>query len=149
MQEQVITEKKTVDDEGHFWFSADVQRQTEDGKEIFVDKDGNKISVDFANSVFRYITTHTIELDTDDAIEKIRVMLEGGIDVNNKSKYGATALMHVISYGAGIEIVKLLLEYGADVNAETETGWSPLRLARKHNANPDVIQLLKDAGAKE
>ena len=44
-------------------------------------------------------------------------LLDEGVDVNTKYRYGATALSYACDRG-NIEVVKVLLAHGADVNVE-------------------------------
>lgn len=82
----------------------------------------------------------------------IPLLIEYGIDVNNKGKIGMTALASACAMPNSdehqIETVKTLLEYGADVNATTDAGVSVLNIAVK---NPliclYVIKLLLENGA--
>jgi ankyrin repeat protein len=55
-----------------------------------------------------------------DNIKTIKMLLESGVDVNKKDRFGNTAL---ISATRGhIDIVKLLLEAGADPNLKNDSG---------------------------
>ena len=47
----------------------------------------------------------------------VGTLLDEGVDVNTKYRYGATALSYACDRG-NIEVVKVLLAHGADVNVE-------------------------------
>ncbi len=76
----------------------------------------------------------------------VKSFLDRGVDVNAKTRYGATALSYASDKGHA-EVVKLLLERGADPNVtdsfygETPLGWA---LMRSHT---DIIKLLIGNGA--
>lgn len=79
-------------------------------------------------------------------LAKVKVLLEKGVDVNAKSKYGATALSFACDKGA-VDIVKLLLEKNADVNVEdtfyhaTPVTWAVMK------ERYDIAALLIEHGA--
>lgn len=76
----------------------------------------------------------------------IKALLDNGIDVNSKTRYGASALSYACDKGH-IEVVKLLIERGADVNSrdtfygEVPLGWA---LSKDHI---QIVKLLLDKGA--
>jgi len=76
----------------------------------------------------------------------VKTFLDKGVDVNAKTRYGATALSYACDKGH-VEVVKLLLERGADVNVkdtfygEVPIGWA---LSREH---VEIVKLLLDKGA--
>lgn len=83
-------------------------------------------------------------------IEKVRLLLDAGIDVNGMDKHGATALISA-SWAGKQEVVDYLLEARADVNAVTQSKLTALMAAisqkndqvalvlLEHGANPNVI----------
>jgi hypothetical protein len=80
-------------------------------------------------------------------VTAVRALLDKGVDVNSKNRYGATALSYACDRG-NLELVTLLIERGADVNA-TDTFYkaSPITWATM-NGHADVIKLLLAKGAK-
>lgn len=79
-------------------------------------------------------------------VAAVKAFLDKGVDVNTKTRYGATALSYACDKGH-IEVVKLLIERGADVNVkdtfygEVPLGWA---LSRDH---VQIVKLLLDTGA--
>jgi ankyrin repeat protein len=76
----------------------------------------------------------------------VKAFLDKGVDVNSKTRYGATALSYACDKGH-VEVVKLLIERGADVNVkdtfygEVPLGWA---LSKDH---AQIVKLLLDKGA--
>jgi ankyrin repeat protein/uncharacterized protein DUF3471 len=76
----------------------------------------------------------------------VKALLDKGVDVNAKTRYGATALSYACDKGH-IEVVKLLIERGADVNSkDTFYGEVPLGWALSKEHIP-IIKLLLEKGA--
>ena len=79
-------------------------------------------------------------------VEKVKSILASGVDVNSRSKYGATALYFAADRGDA-ELAKVLLEAGADPNLKDQFyNGTPMMFAamRKHY---DVISCLYRYGA--
>jgi ankyrin repeat protein len=55
-------------------------------------------------------------------LEKVRLLVDAGADVNARSKQGMTPLLIAASNAGSIEIVRLLLAKGADVNSKRDSG---------------------------
>lgn len=80
-------------------------------------------------------------------IEKVRAMLDRGVDVNSKSRYGATALSFASEHG-NLELVRLLVERGADVNVrDTFYNSDPVTWA-VIKGHVEIVGLLLDKGAR-
>ena len=76
----------------------------------------------------------------------VKALLDKGVNVNSKTRYGATALSYACDKGH-VDVVKLLIERGADVNAaDTFYGEVPLGWALSHD-HVQVVKLLLDKGA--
>lgn len=76
----------------------------------------------------------------------VKALLDKGVDVNAKTRYGATALSYACDKGH-VEVVKLLIERGGDVNSkDTFYGEVPLGWALSHGHAP-IVKLLLDKGA--
>ena len=78
-------------------------------------------------------------------IDRIRLLLNNGADVNAKYEHGQTPLMWASKEGRA-DIVKLLLEKGADVNAKDRFNQTSLMYASKY-AFTDIVKLLLEKGA--
>ena len=77
----------------------------------------------------------------------VKSLLEQGVNVNEKYRYGTTALFPACDRGH-LEIVKLLLERGAEVNVrDTFYGATPLTWAAS-KGHAAIVKLLLDKGAQ-
>ncbi|WP_162297603.1 ankyrin repeat domain-containing protein [Wolbachia endosymbiont of Folsomia candida] len=78
----------------------------------------------------------------------IKLLIERGLDINDRDGCKLTALHQAVSYGFDINTIELLLELGADVNAKDEDGVTPLHIAASLGGdNKELINLLIDYGA--
>jgi hypothetical protein len=76
----------------------------------------------------------------------VKALLDKGVDVNAKTRYGATALSYACDKGH-VEVVKLLIDRGADVNVkDTFYGEVPLGWALSHD-HVQIVNMLLDKGA--
>ncbi len=81
-------------------------------------------------------------------IATVRELLESGVDVDFKSRYGATALFFAVDKGS-LEIVNLLLESGAEVDVKdtfykaTPVTWALFSLDKSPVHKEIVLLLLK------
>jgi hypothetical protein len=77
----------------------------------------------------------------------VKSLLDRGVDVNTKFRYGATALSYASDKGH-LEVVKLLLERKADANVkDTFYGATPLIWAAQKGYTK-IVEALLDAGAE-
>lgn len=77
----------------------------------------------------------------------VKSLLDKGVDVNAKTRYGATALSYACDRG-NVELVKLLLDRGADPNVkDTFYGEVPIGWALSHGYL-EVVKLLLEKGAE-
>ena len=95
------------------------------------------------------------------SIEAARILLDGGADVNQLSRYGWSALL-AATQNRNYQMGRFLIEHGADVNLANQGGWTALYLATDNRnleggdyptREPDMdhldyIQLLLVAGAE-
>jgi ankyrin repeat protein len=84
-------------------------------------------------------------------LDRVELLLAGGVDVNAQDKLGWTALMYASANGQK-DTVELLLAKGADVNAQDEYGRTVLMLASRcasWHENKHIVKLLKKYDAKE
>jgi len=83
----------------------------------------------------------------------VKRLLDEGVDVNTKYRYGATALSYACDRG-NLEVVKVLLEHGADVNVEdtfyhaTPLNWAASPAMGRKPEHAEIVGLLLDHGAK-
>ena len=76
----------------------------------------------------------------------VKALLDAGVDVNAKTRYGATGLSYACDKGH-VDVVRLLIERGADVNVKDSFyGEVPLGWALSHG-HAQVVKLLLDKGA--
>jgi len=78
-------------------------------------------------------------------LERVRELLEEGIDPNARDAHGETPLHKAASEGH-VHVARLLLEHGANPNARDEVGWTPLHWAA-YKGHVDVVKLLLKHGA--
>jgi ankyrin repeat protein len=62
------------------------------------------------------------------SIEAARVLLAGGANVNQTTRYGWSPLL-AATQNQNYQMAKFLIEHGADVNLANKGGWTPLYLA--------------------
>jgi ankyrin repeat protein/truncated hemoglobin YjbI len=82
-------------------------------------------------------------------LHRVRVLLDYGASLDDRGRYGLTALHYAVR-GGKLPLIQLLLERGAQVNARDEDGLTPLlHLAKtRSKANPiPVMELLAASGA--
>ena len=77
---------------------------------------------------------------------KVAALLEAGVDVNVRTRYGVTALIFAADKGR-LEVVRLLVERGADVNAQdTFYGTSAIGMALG-SGHHDIARYLLEHGS--
>jgi hypothetical protein len=83
----------------------------------------------------------------------VKKLLDEGVDVNTKYRYGATALSYACDRG-NLEVVKVLLEHGADVNVKdtfyhvTPLDWASSPAMGRKPQHAEIVGLLLAHGAK-
>ena len=78
-------------------------------------------------------------------LDRVRVSIQAGANVNAVDEDGDTPLHHASRYGR-FEIVKALIQAEADVNAANKHGWIPLHHASYHD-HTEIVLILIQAGA--
>jgi hypothetical protein len=84
----------------------------------------------------------------------VKKLLDEGVDVNTKFRYGATALFYACDHGH-LEVVKVLLDKGADMGLkDTFYSFTPLTLAigpaqKKKPEHAEIAKLLIQKGAPD
>jgi hypothetical protein len=82
----------------------------------------------------------------------VKALLDEGVDVNTKYRYGVTVLTYACDHGH-LDVVKLLLDRGADVNIKDSFyGFTPLLLAvspaqKRKPEHLEIVKLLLAHGA--
>ncbi|HEV7998445.1 MAG TPA: ankyrin repeat domain-containing protein [Planctomycetaceae bacterium] len=82
-------------------------------------------------------------------LHRVTVLLDYGASVNDRGRYGLTALHYAVR-GGKLPLIKLLLDRGAAVDALDEDGLTPLLHLAKTRSKADpipVMELLVDSGA--
>ena len=87
-----------------------------------------------------------IEASKDGKIEKVRMLLANGADVNHEDDDFNTALIYASKNGH-TNTVSLLLEKGADVNAAGMYYFTAL-IEASHGGHTDIVSILLEKGAK-
>lgn len=86
-----------------------------------------------------------IEVAGNERLERIRKLIDRGIDLSEGDTWGYTLLHHACMNGER-QIAELLIENGADVNAKSVIGITPLHAAAGRG-HADVARLLLDKNA--
>ncbi len=82
----------------------------------------------------------------------VKQLLDEGVDVNTKYRYGVTALTYACDHGH-LDVVKLLLDRGADVNVKDSFyGFTPLLISvspaqTRKPVHNEIVRLLLAKGA--
>jgi len=82
-------------------------------------------------------------LAQDGRADLVRFYLDKGIGVNQKDKYGRTAL-YFAAGNVDDSVVKLLLARGAYIDAQTHTGETPLMVCAWTGAMPPFLALIRN-----
>src|SRR5207248_3348353 len=82
-------------------------------------------------------------------LHRVRVLLDYSASLDDRGRYGLTALHYAVR-GGKLPLIQLLLERGAQVNALDEDGLTPLLHLSKTRSKADpipVMELLASSGA--
>ena len=82
-------------------------------------------------------------------LHRVTVLLDYGASLDDRGRYGLTALHYAVR-GGKLPLIQLLLERGAEVNALDEDGLTPLLHLSKTRSKADpipVMELLAASGA--
>lgn len=77
--------------------------------------------------------------------DMVRLLIQGGEDINQQDAQGNTALMHALGY-SDIDVIETLIKAGADLNIKDNQGNTALMMA-KLGKSTKVANILKQAGA--
>src|SRR6266850_4617526 len=78
-------------------------------------------------------------------LEKVRLLLARGANVNARSETGRTALLVAASYPGTTGVLRLLLDRGADLHAQDQGGATALALAVR-SGDVEVVRYLVERG---
>ena len=87
-----------------------------------------------------------IEASSNGDLERVRQIIEGGVDVNAQGAHGNTALVSSFAFGDHLELVRYLISLGVDVDYTGMEEGTPLMLAA-FGGKAEHMQLFIDAGA--
>lgn len=86
-----------------------------------------------------------IDAARDQDLDRIRVLIKDGVNVNEQQPDGATALHWAVLHD-NLDLLDLLIKSGANVNLADEGSATPLWVAT-YNSNSELVQRLLQAGA--
>ncbi len=78
-------------------------------------------------------------------IDALKKLLDQGVDINARDKYGRVPLVEAAREGR-LEVIKLLLAHGADINGSNERGLTAL-IASARSGDIEIVRLLVENGA--
>jgi ankyrin repeat protein len=78
-------------------------------------------------------------------VEKVRLLVSHGANVNARSETDRTAFLVAASYPRTLDVLRLLLDRGADLRAQDRSGATALALAVR-SADIDVVRFLVEKG---
>ena len=79
-------------------------------------------------------------------IDRVRELLDSGVNPNTKNNWGQTPLMLAL-YKGDTEIVRLLLQHGADPNSKNRDGGDTLLMDASRLGRIDIVRLFLENGA--
>lgn len=86
--------------------------------------------------------------------EEVKAILSTGVNVNEKGRYGITALMVAAKYSGWYknleDVVRLLIDAGANINARTRRNQTALSMAAQFSrtvSSENMVKILLEAGA--
>jgi ankyrin repeat protein len=78
-------------------------------------------------------------------LEKVRLLIDRGANVNARSETDRTAFLVAASYPRTLDVLRLLLDKGADLRAQDRSGATALALAVR-SSDVDVVRFLEGKG---
>lgn len=117
-----------------------------DGAEVaFAETRLTEIDEYYATQHLRWGETDLTHFAAKGDVEKIRALLAGGVNPNERNRSNWTAL-HCVGMRGKPEIARLLVEHGADLEAEEDLKETPLVTACRFG-NAEIIPVLIELGA--
>jgi ankyrin repeat protein len=80
-------------------------------------------------------------------LEKVRLLVDKGADVNARTKQGISPLFIAAAHDGNVDVIKLLLEHGADTQAPGPAGVSGALMMSARANDTDSCKLLVQKGA--
>ena len=90
-----------------------------------------------------YGYTALIDASKNGDLEKVKLLIENGADIEAKDNNGDTALI-LASYYRYLEVIQYLVEKGANINATNDNGWTSLMYASKYGELETIKYLLEN-----
>ena len=90
-----------------------------------------------------YGYTALIDASKNGDLEKVKLLIENGANIEVKDNNGDTALI-LASYYRYLEIIQYLVEKGANINATNDNGWTSLMYASKYGELETIKYLLEN-----
>ena len=125
---------------------ADVHARNGEGKTAYIQAGGRSEVARMLDRVQKNVFEELIEAAQKGQIEKVKSLLQAGVDVNGRTRNGRTALMNAAGRGH-TEVVRALLDGGADINVKTGTGVTAF-MAAAVAGHSEIVELLKQAGSQ-
>jgi ankyrin repeat protein len=94
---------------------------------------------------YRHGHTALMRAALDGNTEKVKELIQQGVDINQRDENGRTALMFAV-INSHYETTRVLLESGADVNAKSNKGGTAL-MGAASDGDLRMVQALLDGGA--
>jgi ankyrin repeat protein len=139
----------TLDTQTEKFIKAEKKRKKEKRKKRKKQKYYKKITIDEKTDIHwrhkRSGATLLMQESRRGHLDNVKKLLDKGVDVNDKDKYGTTSLSLAAKNGHE-EIVELLLRKGADVNVKNNAGHTSLQMSARQG-HTEIITLLLKNGA--
>ncbi|KAE8313710.1 ankyrin repeat-containing domain protein [Aspergillus transmontanensis] len=124
-----------------------VRNDDPDVLELLVGKYAHLLSLQDSRGETALFQAAQLSDDGDRQNTMIRILVDGGIDINTRNSQNETALHKVSSRDNSIEVINLLLSHGTfNIHASTNNGETPLHMSARQQTSDNFAALL-DNGA--